>query len=164
MDIPEDGVVNAEEQELARERQRENEERRGAALLGLERLEPSDKLAAAHRLRERQSTDAGDVVAAICVAPPGFTVDEVPCTADEDWAPGVRKLVVAGRGTRATIYLDGVPDATVDALSVGGASQLAEHTLLPAAAGEHVLRIEIARCSPPRVENKFKLLRVASRG
>ena len=82
------------------------EERRGAVLLGLERLEPSDKLAAAHRLRERQSTDDGDVVAAICVAPPGFTVDEVPCGADEAWAPGVRKLVVAGRGTRATIYLD----------------------------------------------------------
>ncbi|CAH0373881.1 unnamed protein product [Pelagomonas calceolata] len=82
------------------------EERRGAALLGLERLEPSDRLAAAHRLRERQPTDDGDVVTAICVAPPGFTVDEVPCGADEAWAPGVRKLVVAGRGTRATIYLD----------------------------------------------------------
>ena len=40
------------------------EERRGAVLLGLERLEPSDRLAAAHRLRERQSTDDGDVVAA----------------------------------------------------------------------------------------------------
>ena len=66
----------------------------------LERLEPSDRLAAAHRLRERQSTDDGDVVAAICVAPPGFTVDEVPCGADEAWAPGVRKLVIAGRGTR----------------------------------------------------------------
>ena len=65
---------------------------------------------------------------------------------------------------RATVYLDGVPDATVDALSVGGASQLAEHTLLPAAAGEHVLRIEIARSNPSRVENKFKLLRVATRG
>ena len=82
------------------------EERRGAALLGLERLEPSDLLAAAHRLRERKSTDDGDVVAAICLPPPGFTVDEVPCGADEAWAPGVRKLVVAGRGTRATIYLD----------------------------------------------------------
>lgn len=39
MDIPEDGVVNAEEQELARERQRENEERRGAALASV--LEPA---------------------------------------------------------------------------------------------------------------------------
>jgi hypothetical protein len=82
------------------------EERRGAVLLGLDRLEPSDRLAAAHRLRDRQSTDDGDVVADICVAPPGFTVYEVPCGADEAWAPGVRKLVVAGRGTRATIYLD----------------------------------------------------------
>jgi len=82
------------------------EERRGAVLLGLERLEPSDRLAAAHRLRERQSIDDCDVVAAICLPPPGFTVDEVPCADDEAWAPGVRKLVVAGRGTRATIYLD----------------------------------------------------------
>ena len=81
------------------------EERRGAVLLGLDRLGPSDRLAAAHRLRERQPTDSSDVVA-VCVAPPGFTVDEVPCSADEAWAPGVRKLVVAGRGTRATIYLD----------------------------------------------------------
>jgi hypothetical protein len=82
------------------------DERRGAALLGLERLEPSDKLAAARALGTAPPTDSSDVVAEICVAPPGFTVDEVPCGADEAWAPGVRKLVVAGRGTRATIYLD----------------------------------------------------------
>jgi len=81
------------------------EERRGAALLGLERLEPSDKLAAAHRLRERQSTDDGDVIA-VCVAPPGFTVDEVPCGADEAWAPGVRKLQIRSEAVVATIFLD----------------------------------------------------------
>ena len=82
------------------------EERRGAVLLGLERLEPSDRLAAAHRLRERQSSDDGDVVAAVCVAPPGFTVDEVPCGADEAWAPGVRKLQIRSDAVVATIFLD----------------------------------------------------------
>ncbi len=82
------------------------EERRGAALLGLERLEPSDRLAAAHRLRERKSTDDGDVVTAICVAPPGFRVDEVPCGADEAWAPGVRKLQIRSDAVVSTIYLD----------------------------------------------------------
>jgi len=83
------------------------ERRKGAALLGLDRLEPSDLLAAAHRLRGHAPvTAAGDVVATVCVAPPGFTVDEVPCAADEAWAPGVRKLVITGRATRATIYLD----------------------------------------------------------
>ena len=82
------------------------EERRGAVLLGLERLEPSDMLAAAHRLRERQSTDTSDVVAEICVAPPGFTVDEVPCGADEAWAPGVRKLQIRSDAVVATIFLD----------------------------------------------------------
>ena len=82
------------------------EERRGAALLGLERIEPSDRLAAAHRLRERQSTDDGDVVTAICLPPPGFTVDEVPCGADEAWAPGVRKLQIRSDAVVATIFLD----------------------------------------------------------
>jgi len=82
------------------------EERRGAVLLGLERLEPPDRLAAAHRLRERQSIDDGDVVTTICVAPPGFTVDEVPCGADEAWAPGVRKLQIRSDAVLATIYLD----------------------------------------------------------
>ena len=82
------------------------EERRGAVLLGLERLEPSDRLAVAHRLRERQSIDSSDVVA-VCVAPPGFTVDEVPCGADEAWAPGVRKLQIRSDAVVvATIFLD----------------------------------------------------------
>ena len=53
-----------------------------------------------------QHVEAVRLVAAICLPPPGFTVDEVPCGGDESWAPGVRKLVVAGRGTRATVYLD----------------------------------------------------------
>jgi hypothetical protein len=83
------------------------EERRGAALLGLERLGPSDKLAAAHRLRGTAPIDSRDVVAAVCVAPPGFTVDEVPCGADEAWAPGVRKLQIrSDASVAATIYLD----------------------------------------------------------
>ena len=82
------------------------EERRGAALLGLERLGPSDKLAAAHRLRGPAQTDTSDVVAAICLPPPGFTVDEVPCGADEAWAPGVRKLQIRSDAVVATIYLD----------------------------------------------------------
>ena len=74
--------------------------------MGLERIEPSDRLAAAHRLRERQSTDDGDVVTAICLPPPGFTVDEVPCGADEAWAPGVRKLQIRSDAVVATIFLD----------------------------------------------------------
>ncbi len=81
------------------------EERRGAVLLGLERLEPSDFLAAVHRLTAPPTND-GDVVADICVAPPGFTVDEVPCTADEAWAPGVRKLQIRSDAVVATIFLD----------------------------------------------------------
>ena len=52
LDIPEDGVVNAEEQELARERQRENEERRGAALASV--LEPAARERRAYPSRDRR--------------------------------------------------------------------------------------------------------------
>ena len=52
LDIPEDGVVNAEEQELARERQRENEERRGAALASV--LEPAARERRAYSSRDRR--------------------------------------------------------------------------------------------------------------
>ena len=47
----------------------------GRGLLGLDRLEPSDRLAAAHR-RTAPPTNMA-TWAAVCVAPPGFTVDEV---------------------------------------------------------------------------------------
>ena len=82
------------------------EERRGRGVAGFGAARALDKLAAAHRLRERQSIDDGDVVTTICVAPPGFTVDEVPCGADEAWAPGVRKLQIRSDAVAATIYLD----------------------------------------------------------
>ena len=65
---------------------------------------------------------------------------------------------------RATVSLDGVPDATLDGLWALGASQMAMHELQPASNGSHVVRIEVAPCSPPREANRWKLLRLAASG
>ena len=79
------------------------EERRGAVLLGLERLEPSDRLAAAHRLRERQSNDAGDVVASASRRRASrSTRSRAAPTRPGRRACGSSKLPVAGRARRST--------------------------------------------------------------